>query len=219
MNNKCTIKILINNKRKYKLFFFFVFLIFSYPVFSQNYIGIEIGINQNSFGGTFSDVINAKEHKNFCIGSKFDIKLRRYVSYQFGLNYTHKKGILRSENSVENLIHITDLQIPLGLKFNLLNSLFYTILGAHISYTVSGTNINKNIKLDVRNDFTGFNYGYYYGFGLHKLYPAVSIYLELLYVKDLRNISKNFQTPNNSKTIELLLGIQFKLYRFKNQSY
>jgi len=188
-----------------KLILSFAILMLSAAAFAQVNVGLKAGLNLANWGGDIKDEVDSKNRMGFHAGAYLTFNLSDAISIQPEILYNSVGA--KIEDSDGDADFVSDyVSIPIMLLYNV-NETFNVQVGPQIGFLTKAEAKNDDASIDVKELFTGTDFGLNFGVGLNfgKLNATARYSLGLSNILD---DSDDFTGKNN--VIQISLG--YKLF-------
>ena len=205
-----------------RLFILLTFLVSSFLVFSQSYVGVFAGLNSSKLNG---DTPNKGKFNGFMganVGAYIDLKLGKSIFISLQPSYSQEGTkisytVPKLDEPVDSItIRLNYFSFPLLLKVTSTNKRFYAIGGFETGLLVDSYVSSNDTKEDIKTDVAKWNVAMHFGAGIKIPVGFPRLFVELRYTQGLINltdepIEKSYVPRVKTAGFKILFGIEIPL--------
>ncbi|MCD4732240.1 MAG: PorT family protein [Bacteroidales bacterium] len=205
-----------------RIFILLAFLVTSFLVSGQSYVGIFGGLNSSKLNG---DAPNKGKFKGLIganMGAYIDLNLGKGIFLSIQPSYSQEGTkisytVPKLDEPVDSItIRLNYFSLPLLLKVTSTNKRFYALGGLETGLLLNSFMSSHDIKEDIKADVAEFNIAMHFGAGFRIPVGYPKLFVELRYTQGLVNLTDEPYKENiiprvKTAGFKVLVGIEIPL--------
>ncbi len=205
-----------------RIFILLAFLVTSFLVSGQSYVGVFAGLNSSKLNGDAPNKGNFNGLIGANMGAYIDLNLGKGIFLSLQPSYSQEGTKLsytlpKVEEPVDSItIRLNYFSLPLLLKVTSTNKRFYAIAGVETGLLLDSYVSSHDTKEDIKTDVAEWNVAMHFGAGIKIPVGFPRLFVELRYSQGLVNltdepIEKSYVPRVKTAGFKILFGIEIPL--------